>query len=220
MGADNTYTRIDPRQAQEYRLRSKYKPTPWLDLDGSITIWEARNNVPNINNLQHNRVYSFSAIFLRRETLTFEVGYSYNDVFSQILICYTSTAAPPGLSNCPGSTKLVQQLSVYTNNSHFGHFNLDWQPWKRLRTKLGANLTGTSGSVLIISPNAPSGPLDSKFLQPYGGFEFLFTNRWIGNAYWAYHGYHEDPDAGVVQDIFAPRNFHANLVTLSVRYMF
>lgn len=52
------------------------------------------------------------------------------------------------------------------------------------------------------------------------GFDFLFTNRWIGKAYWAYHGYHEAPDAGVVQDIFAPRNFHANLVTISVRYMF
>jgi len=220
MSADNVYTRIDPRQSQEYRLRTKFKPRTWMDLDGSITIWEARNNVPNIDNLQHNRVYSVSAMFLPGESLSFEVGYSYNDVFSQILICYTSTAAPVGLSNCPGSTKLVQQLSVYTNNSHFGHFNVDWHPWKRFQAKLGANLTGTSGSVLIISPNAPSGPLDSKFLQPYGGFDFRFTNRWTGKAYWAYHGYHEDPDAGVVQDIFAPRNFHANLVTISVRYMF
>jgi hypothetical protein len=220
MSADNVYTRIDPRQSQEYRLRTKFKPKTWVDLDGSITIWEARNNVPDINNLQHNRVYSISAIFLSRESLSFEVGYSYNDVFSQILICYTSTAAPEGLGNCPGSTKLVQQLSVYTNNSHFGHFNVDWQPWKRVQAKLGANLTGTSGSVLIISPNAPSGPLDSKFLQPYGGFDFKFTDHWTGKAYWAYHGYHEDPDAGVVQDIFAPRNFHANLVTISVRYMF
>jgi hypothetical protein len=220
MSADNAYTRIDPRQAQEYRLRTKYKHSSWLDLDGSITIWEARNNVPDINNLQHNRAYSFSAIFLPRESLTFDLGYSYNDVFSQILVCYTSAAAPPGLGNCPGSTKLVQQLSVYTNNSHFGHFDVEWRPWKRLLTKVGANLTGTSGSVLIISPNAPSGPLDSKFLQPYGGFDFMFSNRWVAKAYWAYHGYHEDPDVGVVQDIFAPRNFHANLVTLSVRYMF
>jgi hypothetical protein len=218
--ADNVYTRIDPRQAQEYRLRTKYKPSPWFNLDGSITIWEARNNVPNIENLQHNRVYSFSAIFLPRESLTFELGYSYSDIFSNILICYTSSAAPPGLSNCPGSTKLIQQPSIYTDNSHFGNFDVDWHPWKRLRAKLGANLTGTSGSVLIISPNAPSGPLDSKFLQPYGGIDYLFTNHWTGKAYWAYHGYHEDVDAAVVQDVFAPRNFHANLVTLSVRYAF
>jgi len=219
MSADNSYTRISPRQTQEYRIRSTYKPVAWLNLGGSIAIWEARNNVAEINNLQHSRFYGFSASFQPRESLSFEIGYDYNDVFSQILICYTSSAAPPGLDKCPGST-LLQQLSVYTNNSHFGHFDVDWKPMKHLTTRLGANLTGTSGSVLIISPNAPSGPLDSKFLQPYAGFDYRFTKNWMGKAYWAYHGYHEDQDAGLVQDIFAPRNFHANLVTLSVRYAF
>lgn len=219
MSADNAYTRIAPRQSQEYRLRTKYKPFSWLDLNGSITIWEARNNVPEINNLQHNRVYGITAIIQPRESFSFEIGYDYNDVFSQILICYTATTAPPGLDKCPGST-LVQQLSIYTNDSHSGHFDFNWKPWKHLNTRLGANLNGTSGSVLIISPNAPSGPLDSKFLQPYGGFDYIFSNHWTGKAYWAYHGYHEDQDATAIQDIFAPRNFHANLVTLSLRYAF
>ena len=219
MGADNTYTRISPRQTQEYRIRTTYKPTPWLNLNGSVTIWEARNNVAEIDNLQHNRFYGFTAIFQPHDSLGFELGYDYNDVFSQILICYTSSVAPPGLNQCPGST-LLQQLSTYTSDSHFGHFDVTWKPVRRLTTRLGANLTGTSGSVLIISPNAPSGPLDSKFLQPYGGFDYWFSKNWTAKAYWAYHGYHEDADAGVVQDIFAPRNFHANLVTLSLRYAF
>jgi hypothetical protein len=219
MSADNSYTRIDPRQSQEYRVRSKYKPFAWLDLDGSITLWEARNNVTEINNLQHNRVYAISAEMQPRDSLSFEVGYDYNDVFSQILICYTTTTPPPGLAQCPGST-LVQQLSVYTNESHFGHFNVTWSPSKRLTARLGANLTGTRGSVLIVSPNAPSGPLNSKFLQPYGGFDYRFANHWTGKAYWAYHGYHEEQDPTAVQDLYAPRNFHANLVTLSVRYAF
>lgn len=219
MSADNTYTRISPRQSQEYRIRTTYKASSWLSLNGSITIWEARNNISEINNLQHNRFYGFSASFQPRDTFGFELGYDYNDVFSQILICYISTVAPPGLAQCPSST-LIQQLSVYTNNSHFGHFDFNWQPVKHLTTRFGANLTGTSGSVLIISPNAPSGPLDSKWLQPYAGFDVGFTKNWTGRAYWAYHGYHEDPDVGVVQDIFAPRSFHANLVTLSLRYAF
>ena len=172
-----------------------------------------------INNLQHNRFYGFSASFQPRPSLGLELGYDYNDVFSEILICYTSAAAPPGLDKCPGST-LVQQPSVYTNKSHFGHLDVNWSPGKRFTTHAGANLTGTSGSVLIISPNAPSGPLDSKFLQPYLGFDYGFSKNWTGRAYWGYHGYHEDADEGVVQDIFAPRNFHANLVTLSLRYAF
>jgi hypothetical protein len=219
MSADNSYTRISPRQTQEYRLRSTYKPMTWMSLSGSATIWEARNNVSQINNLQHSRFYGFSATFQPRESFGLELGYDYNDVFSRILICYTSAAAPAGLDKCPGSN-LVQRLSTYTNNSHFGHFDINWQPVRHLTTRFGANLTGSSGSVLIISPNAPSGPLDSKFVQPYAGFDYKFNKNWTGKAYWGYHGYHEDADPGVVQDIFSPRNFHANLVTLSLRYAF
>ena len=219
MSADNAFTRISPRHSQEYRIRSNYKLATWLNLDGSITIWEARNNVPEINNLQHSRFYGFSALIQPRESFGLELGYDYNDVFSQILICYVTSVTPPGLNQCPGSS-LIQQTSVYTNHSHFGHFDLNWKPTRRLTTRIGANLTGTSGSVLIISPNSPSGPLNSKFMQPYAGFEYWFAKNWTGKAYWGYHGYHEDPDAGVVQDIFNPRNFHANLVTLSLRYAF
>src|ERR1700751_178331 len=36
MSADNTFTRISPRQTQEYRLRPTYKPIDWLNLSGSI----------------------------------------------------------------------------------------------------------------------------------------------------------------------------------------
>jgi hypothetical protein len=219
MSADNSYTRISPRQSQEYRIRSTYKPALWLNLSGSITIWEARNNVPEIDNLQHNRFYGLSASLQPRESFGLELGYDYNDVFSQILICYVTSVPPPGLSQCPGSS-LAQQLSTYTNTSHYGYFAANWSPWKRLTLHLGANLTGTNGSVLILSPNAPSGPLNSFWAQPVAGFEYRFSKGWTGKAYWGYHGYHEDETAQSPQDIFVPRNFHANLVTLSLKYAF
>jgi hypothetical protein len=85
--------------------------------------------------------------------------------------------------------------------------------------RVGANLTGTSGSVIIISPNAPSGPLDSTYYQPFGGLDYHFAKGWMGKAYWGYYGYHED-ETNTAQDLLAPRNFRANLVTLSVRYAF
>jgi len=222
MSADNTFTRVSPRQSQEYRVRTKYKPAEWLNLNGSITIWEGRNNVFEVNNLQHNRTYGFSAQLQPNEKIGLELGYDYNDVFSQILVCFTSSAVPTGptTASCTGVPGLVQQLSVYTNKSNFGYFDASWTPIPHLTAHLGANLTGTSGSVLIISPNAPSGPLDSKYLQPFGGFDYHFARQWTGKAYWGYYGYHEDLDPTLVQDIFAPRNFHANLVTLSVRYAF
>ena len=34
MSADHAFTRISPRQAQEYRIRSKYKVADWLNLNG------------------------------------------------------------------------------------------------------------------------------------------------------------------------------------------
>jgi hypothetical protein len=222
MSADNAYTRISPRQTQEYRLRTTYKPAEWVNINGSITIWESRNNVSEVNNLQHNRTYGFSTMFQPNEKVAFELGYDYNDVYSQILICFTSSAVVTGPSTvtCTGVPGLVQQVSSYINKSNFGYFNASWSPSKRLTARLGANLTGTSGSALIsITPNAPTGPLDSKYMQPFGGFDYHIAKGWTGKAYWGYYGYHEDV-SNVVQDIFAPRNFRANLVTLSVRYAF
>jgi hypothetical protein len=221
MSADNSFTRISPRQTQEYRLRSKYKVTDWMNVNGSITIWEGRNNVAEVNNLQHNRVYAFSTMFQPNEKIGFELGYDYNDVYSQILICFTSSAVVTGPNSvsCTGVAGLVQAVSTYTNKSNFGYFDASWTPVRRLTVRLGANLTGTSGSVLIISPNAPSGPLDSKYMQPFGGLDYHFAKQWTGKAYWGYYGYHED-QSNVVQDAFAPRNFRANVVTLSLRYAF
>ncbi|MBS1841543.1 MAG: hypothetical protein JSS69_12080 [Acidobacteria bacterium] len=219
MSADNAFTRISPRQSQEYRIRSKYRVTNWLSLDGSIRIWEARNNISEVDNLQHDRSYGFSAMIQPNEKFALELGYDYNDVFSQILICYVSSTAPAGLAKCPGSTVLVEQLSTYTNNSHYGHFDVMWVPVHRLTTHLGANLTGTNGSAILLNPNAVPGPLNSKWLQPYGGLDYHFAKNWTGKAYWGYHGYHEDLTSAT-QDVFVPRNFHANTATLSLRYAF
>jgi hypothetical protein len=221
MSADNSFTRISPRQTQEYRLRTTYKPAEWVNLSGSVTIWEGRNNVSEVSNLQHNRVFAFSAGFQPNDKIGLELGYDYNDIYSQILVCFTSSAVVTGPTSvaCTGVTGLFQQLSVYTNKSNFGYFDASWTPFRRLTARLGANLTGTTGSVLIISPNAPSGPLDSTYYQPFGGVDYRVAKGWTGRAYWGYYGYHED-ESNVVQDVFAPRNFRANLVTLSLRYAF
>jgi hypothetical protein len=219
MSADNTFTRISPRQSQEYRIRSKYRPTSWFSLDGSIRIWEGRNNIDQVDNLQHDRAYGFTATLQNSEKCALELGYDYNDIFSQILICYTSSTAPKGLAQCPDVIGLVQQLSTYTNKSHYGHFDVMWAPVHRLTTHLGANLTETSGTAILLDPNAVPGPLNSKWLRPYGGFDYRFGKNWTGKAYWGYYGYHEDLTA-LSQDVFAPRSFHANTATLSLRYAF
>jgi hypothetical protein len=227
--ADGTFTRISPKQSQEYRVRSKYNVNNWLNVDGSILIWEARNNQFQQGDLQHNRAYSISAMIQPNEKFGMEIGYDYNDVFSQVLICYVSGQAAPGGQACPNVSGLIQQLSTYTNKSSYGFFDVSYKPIHRLTARLGAHLTGTSGSQLRLDPlalipNQVEGPLNSKWLHPYGGLEYKFSKEWTGKAFWDYYGYHEDPTFGTggaaAQDVFAPRNFRGNLVTLSVRYMF
>jgi hypothetical protein len=217
--ADNSFTRISPRQWQEYRIRTTYKVASWVNLTGSINVLEKRNNISEINNLQHNRLYGWSAMFEPNDRIGIELGYDYSDDFSQILICFVSTTAPAGIAKCPGSTVLSQDLSIYTNKSHYGYFDVMWKPIRRLTTHFGYNITSTTGSALFLNPNAPSGPLDSNDHRPYGGFDYVFAKSWTGKAYWGYYGYHENPSP-VAVDLFAPRNFRGNLVTLSMRYAF
>jgi hypothetical protein len=217
--ADNSFTRISPREWQEYRLRTTYKLANSVNLSGSVNIIEKRNNVSEINNLQHNRLYGWSAMFEPSERINLEVGYDYSDDFSQILVCFVSTVAPAGIAQCPGSTVLSQALSIYTNKSQYAYFDVLWKPIRRLTAHLGYNATMTSGSALFLNPNTPTGPLDSDYLRPYGGFDYAIAKGWTGKAYWGYYGYHEDASL-VPQDLAAPRNFRGNLVTLSMRYAF
>jgi hypothetical protein len=226
--ADNSYTRISPRQWQEYRVRTKYKAASWLNLQGSVMIWEGRNNVSQTNDLQHNRAYGLAAFMQPTDKFGMEIGYDYNDVFSQILICYVSVAngqPGPGIQPCPNVPGLVQQQSTYTNKSNYGYFDFTFTPVRRITARLGANLTGTTGSQLRLDPqalipNQVTGPLDSLWLHPFGGVDYEFARHWTARAYWDYYGYHEDPTAGAVEDIFFPRNFRGNLVTLSMRFAF
>jgi hypothetical protein len=227
--ADGTFTRISPKTSQEYRVRSKYNVNNWLNLDGSILIWEGRNNQFQQGDLQHNRAYSISAMIQPNEKFGMEIGYDYNDVFSQVLICYVVGQSAPGSTACPNISGLIQQLSTYTNKSSYGFFDTSYKPTHRLTARLGAHLTGTNGSQvrldpLNLIPIQVNGPLDSKWLHPYGGLEYKIAKGWTGKAFWDYYGYHEDQTFGTgsaaVQDVFAPRNFRGNLVTLSVLYKF
>ena len=231
MSANNAFTRISPTHAQTYRVRSKYKVNNWLNLSGSISIYEALNNQFLVDDHQHNRAYGISATLQPTEKWGLELGYDYNDVFSQIPICYISIAsgqAGPGQA-CPNVVGLVQQLSTYVNQSNYGYFDATYTPFNRLTVRMGANLTGTSGSELRLDPqalipNSVTGPLNSLWLHPFGSVEYSFAKGWAGKALWDYYGYHEDPTFGAggeaVIDVFAPRNFRGNLVTLSVRYAF
>jgi hypothetical protein len=85
---DNSYSRIDPRQVQSYKIHANYKPRPWAMLDGAVEIHENRDNVSFVDNLEHDRSYSFSALLMANQRLSIDFGYNYWNVFTQSEICF------------------------------------------------------------------------------------------------------------------------------------
>jgi len=85
---DQSFTRIDPRQVQSYKIHANYKPRPWAILDGAVEIHENRDNVSTVNNLEHDRSYSFATILTVNPHLSVDFGYNYWNVFTQSEICF------------------------------------------------------------------------------------------------------------------------------------
>jgi hypothetical protein len=222
--ADNTFTRVSPLQSQQFRIRAQYKAAAWLHLAGYFNGLYGQNNVTTVNGVERNQNAGLSISLTPTEKFSAQLGYNYNNIFSQIYVCFTSSAAQPGLPPCPGLSGLLQQLAPYTSNVNTGFIDFQWTPLPRLALDLGANISAASGSEVNLSPQsaiptAPTGALNSSWYEPYGSIAYHFTKNWTGRALWNYYGYHEDSNSSY-QDLFVPRNFRGNTFTLSVRFAF
>lgn len=224
MSADSTFTQISPLTSQEVHFQGTYKPATWLSFNGNISLWYAQNDVPTADSRQHNNSYGISAQFQPNEKFNLDLGYNYNDIASQVLVCFTATGSEPGLPACPDVTGLVQQLSPYTSKVKTGFIDFSWMPLRKLTLHGGANLSAANGTELNLTPLNPiatsvPGPLNSNWYQPFAGFDYRLAKHWTGRARWDYYGYHERASTAY-QDLLAQRNFQSNLIMLSVRYAF
>ncbi len=222
--ADNTFTRVSPLQSQQFRIRAQYKAAAWLNLSGYFHGSYGQNPVATVNGVERNQNAGVSLSLTPSEKFSTQLGYNYNNIFSQIYLCFTSSAAQPGLPPCPGLPGLLQQLAPYTSNVNTGFIDFQWTPVNRLALDLGANISAASGSEVNLNPQsaiptAPTGALNSSWYEPYGSIAYHFAKNWTGKALWNYYGYHEDSN-GSYQDLFVPRNFRGNTYTLSVRFAF
>jgi len=211
--ADNTFTRITPRHLQDYRFRTSYRPRPWASLAAVVRIQENRNKTADIGNLQHNRSYVFSGAFAPAEgKWGVDVSYGYNDVFSQTNICFVATPATPGALTC--GTPFLSGLSFYNELSHNGSATIYAKPFKRVSAGVGYTLTSSTGSTLILNPNAPTGPLSYNYHLPLATLAIDLTKNLTYKTGWNYYGYNEKSNPGPT----LPRDFRGNVFTLSLRY--
>jgi len=219
MSADNTFTRVSPRQFQHYKLRANYRPARWANIGGTVNVYEARNNVPDINHLQHNRSYGFSSTIAPNDRWAIDLGYDYNNLLSHTNVCFAGTFIPPaGSTPCPilaSGVASLAAISTYKATTDFSHADFMVKPVKQLTLNLGYSSNSVSGQTLILNPNAFPGPLQSRFTQPYASAAIDIIKGWTVKGAWGFYSYREQPYFG---DLTAPRSFRGNLFTLSLRY--
>jgi hypothetical protein len=222
---DNVIVRMAPRKESRYRFQTGYTPRPWAVLGGSINILQDANADSLTNYVGHNRNFGFTASLTPRERFGVDLAYNYNDVIQNALICFNDTPPTgvilPFVSNaasCAGNDPANPLLanSFYTNHTHFGMATVRFQAVKRLTTNLGYSMTSVDGSVPQFNILQPLGSLQYKYYQPVASLSVNLGHGLAWNTGWNYYQYNEGSFVGPT----APRYFHADSVTESVRYAF
>jgi len=237
---DAAYTRVDPRQVQSYKIHASYRPKPWANLDGGVEIHENRDNVFQVNNLEHDRMYSFATILTANPRLSVDFGYNYWDVYTQSLICFaysqtsanptvTVSAFPPGVPELPGGTACpitgasspLGALSTYASTDHFAHAAVIWKPIKRLTTSLGYGASIVRGNTIFLNPLTPSGTLDYNYQRPYASIAYEIAHGFTYKMTWNYFGFNQKGNTNPfgLAAIQLP-DFNGSNATFSFRYSF
>ena len=242
---DNSYTRIDPRQVQSYKIHANYQPRPWANVEGAIEIHENRDNVLTVNNLEHDRSYSFATILTANPRLSVDFGYNYWNVFTQSLICFAYSTSyaipttppttvpvstfPPGVPMLPtgpacpitAATSPLGTLSTYGSTDHFAHAAVMWKPVKRVTAMVGYSGSFVRGNTIFLNPLTPSGSLDFNYQTPYASIAIEVYQNFTYKMAWNYFGFNETGNTnpfGVAS--IQLQDFNGSNATFSFKYAF
>jgi hypothetical protein len=165
-----------------------------VNLDAALDLHENRDNVYSVNDIEHGRTYSLAATFLPNAKLSFDLGYTYTDIYNQAQICYYQNANGPAPANqCPASLgyapPAVSGLGSYSSQQHFAYGDISWKPTKRVTARLGYVGTFVSGNTLAISPLEVPGTLAFNYQKPYLSFIFDLYKGLSYRTTWNYYGY-------------------------------
>jgi hypothetical protein len=227
----NTYTREAPDKSIHFKARAIITPAKWVSLSVVANDYSAKNDDPLVNHTEHNQDFSFGAQFIPTDTLSLDFNYAHDDVFSQTDLCYvfTPTATAPlpyGASNAgtcvPTADNPTATSNLYLGNgyydapSNFFSAEVNYAPSKRFRLNGGGRVNSLNGRGEELNPLMVPGALQSRMLTPFADLEVKVAPQWTWHGNWNHHGYNEGGPAGPT----AARDFHADVVTLSVKYAF
>jgi hypothetical protein len=215
MYADNVFTNIMPRHSQLYKGKAIFNPKTWMSLNASARVQEMKDLAAGLGNLQHNRSFSFGGVFPISPKFGIDFNYTYNNFLTNLNICFSETPAPAGSSTTPFCpTGYLTALSYYRDVDHFGTANLIFKPISRASLSVGYSLTSTNGATLLLNPLAPLGPVAINYHLPTAAVAFEVAKHVTFKGGWNLFDYVEKSAPGPV----APRNFEANVISVSLRY--
>jgi hypothetical protein len=242
---DSSYTRIDPRQVQSYKIQASYRVHNWATVDGAIEIHENRDNVTDVDNLEHDRSFGVATILMPNQRLSVDFGYNYWSVYTQSLICFpystsvTNPAPPPATlpvssfpigvpmlptgPACPiaNASSPLGALSTYSSNDHFVHAGLIWKPTKRVTTMFGYGGSFVRGNTIFLNPLTPSGTLDFNYQKPYVSVVIDVYRGFSYKMAWDYYGFNETGSTNPFGLSTIPlQDFNGSNATFSFRYSF
>ena len=240
----DSFTRVDPRQTQSYKVHTTYKPKMWATLDGAVDVNENRNDVAFVANLEHDRMYSFAAMLAPNPRLAVGFGYNYWNVYTQAEVCfnysitYTNSTPPPttlvAVASSPGVATTAcpipgasvgaagwGTLSTYNSNDHFAHASLMWKPVARLTGTVGYSGSIVRGSTTFINQLTPSGTLDYNYVTPYASIAIDIYRGFAYKMGWNYYGFEQEGNTSPFGLAAIPlQNFNGSNATFSFRYAF
>ena len=227
---NSVFVRISPRKEGRYRFQTTYTPRPWAVLGGFINILQESNADVETQYVAHNQNYGFTASLAPRERFGVDLAYNFNSVIQNALICFNDTvpagATLPfvtGATTGPGTFCTANEPanpllanSYYSNHTNFGMTTIRFKPGKRLTANVGYGITSVDGSTPQFNYLQPLGSLQYKYQQPVANLSVNIGHKLAWNMGWNYYQYNEASFVGPT----APRYFHANNVSESLRYAF
>jgi len=224
---NGVFVRMSPRKESRYRFQTTYKPRSWATLGGSINILQLSNADAETKFVGHNQNYGLTASLAPRERFGMDLAYNFNSVIQNALICFNDTP-PTGVilpfvanannNDCAGNDTSNNLLanSYYTNHTNFGMATVRFRATKRVMANVGYSITSVDGNVPQFNVLQPLGSLQYKYQQPVANLSVDIGHKWAFNMGWNYYQYGEGSFVGPT----APRYFHANSLTESLRYAF
>jgi hypothetical protein len=126
--------------------------------------------------------------------------------------------------------------------TQYASVGVNFSPTKKVRTAAGYRISAVSGNQFFTDALQVNGSLQSAYQTPYVHVAWTVHPGWVWSANYDYYGYGEGGPSGAKYCSYttsaaaaanpfpcalnppsgpsAPRNFHANLVTLSMHYEF